>query len=161
RQAVKDIPGSEVMGALAERAVLDQVMSILLWIVTGLLGVALLIAIVGIGNTLSLSVLERTRESGVQRALGMTRRQLRGSLALEALLLAGVGTTIGVVLGIAFGWLGTRTLLAGVTESFPLVVPVPRLLMICAVAAVAGVLASVLPSRKAARIPPTQALATE
>jgi putative ABC transport system permease protein len=161
RQVVKDVPGSSVEGPLAQRAVLDQVMSVLLWIVTGLLGVALLIAIVGIGNTLSLSVLERTRESGVQRALGMTRRQLRLSLAVEALLLAGVGTAIGVVLGIVFGWLGTRTLLAGVTESFPLVVPVPRLLMICAVAAVAGVLASVLPSRKAARIPPTQALATE
>jgi len=161
RRVVKDVPGASVEGILAQRATLEKVMSILLWIVTGLLGVALVIAVVGIGNTLSLSVLERTRESGVQRALGMTRRQLRLSLALEAILLAAVGTAIGSVLGIAFGWIGTRTLLGGVVHHYPLVVPAPRLLLICAVAIAAGGLASFLPSRKASRIPPTQALGAE
>jgi putative ABC transport system permease protein len=150
---------AEVGGSLQQRADIQQVLDVLLWVVTGLLAVALVIAVVGIANTLGLSVLERTRESGVQRALGMTRRQLRLMLAAEALLLALVGTVIGVAMGIGFGWVGARTILGQVTGDVPLVVPVPRLLLVVLGSMAAGVLASVLPARRAANVPPTVALA--
>ena len=68
---------------------------------------AVLIALVGVANTLSLSVIERTRESATLRAIGMTRGQLRRSLAVEALLLSLVSGVVGVVLGTLFGWLGS------------------------------------------------------
>lgn len=154
-----DVAG--VSGTLEQRAMLDQVLSVMLWVVTGLLGVALLIAVVGVANTLSLSVLERTRESGVQRALGMTRGQLRLGLALEAVLLALVAGVLGVGLGIAYGWAGTHTLLAAELERITVVVPWAGLGLVVAGAVAAAVVASVLPARRAARVAPTVALAAQ
>ena len=90
----------QVSGAAIERASFNQVIDVLLLVVLGLLGIAVLIALVGVANTLSLSVLERTRESSLLRALGLTRGQLRGMLALEAVLMAGVAALIGTVLGV-------------------------------------------------------------
>jgi putative ABC transport system permease protein len=159
RDLVAGQPDVVVGGSLQQRADIQQFLDVLLWVVTGLLAVALVIAVVGIANTLGLSVLERTRESGVQRALGMTRRQLRLMLALEALLLAAVGAGIGVAMGIAFGWVGARTILGQITGDVPLVVPVPRLVLVVLGSMAAGVLASVLPARRAANVPPTVALA--
>jgi putative ABC transport system permease protein len=152
---------ARVGGSLQQRADIEQVLDVMLWVVTGLLAVALVIAVVGIANTLGLSVLERTRESGVQRALGMTRRQLRLMLAAEALLLAVVGAAIGVGMGIAFGWVGAQTILGEITGDVPLVVPVPRLGLVVLGSMLAGVLASVLPARRAANVPPTVALAAQ
>jgi putative ABC transport system permease protein len=149
----------QVDGALPQRAAIEQVMNVLLWVATGLLGVSLLISLVGIGNTMALSVLERRREIGVLRALGLTRRQLRGSLTLEALLLAMVGSVIGLVLGTGFGYAGAKLLLAGVVPVGSPSLPVPRLGLIVAAAGLAAVLASVLPGRRAGRISPTTALA--
>jgi putative ABC transport system permease protein len=149
----------QVDGALPQRAAIEQVMNVLLWVATGLLGVSLAISLVGIGNTMALSVLERRREIGVLRALGLTRRQLRGSLTLEALLLAMVGSVLGLVLGIGFGYAGAKLLLAGVVPVGAPTLPVPRLALIVLAAGLAAVLASVLPGRRAGRISPTTALA--
>ena len=149
----------QVDGALPQRASIEQVMNVLLWVATGLLGVSLVISLVGIGNTMALSVLERRREIGVLRALGLTRRQLRGSLTLEAVLLAMVGSVIGLVLGAGFGYAGARLLLAGVVAVGAPTLPLPRLALIVLAAGLAAVLASVLPGRRAGRISPTTALA--
>ncbi len=150
----------QVVGAAIERAFFQRVIDTLLAIVVGLLGVAVVIAVVGVANTLSLSVIERRRESATLRAIGLTRRQLRATLAIEGLLVAGVGALVGTVLGVAYGWTGAHILLAEVS---PVGLTVPwRYLGLGMVGALAaGALASVLPARSAARTPPVEALAAE
>lgn len=158
-KAVAEVtPGAIVGGAAQERQQFQTIIDTALAIVVGLLGVAVLIALVGIGNTLSLSVFERARESALLRALGLTRRELRRSVALEALLLAGVAVLLGLGLGIGYGIAGAAALLGAST---PLIVDVPvaRLALVAAVALLAGWLASVLPAARAARVSPAAALA--
>ena len=160
RQATAGQPGLRVDGSLPEAAEVGQVLDTLLAVATGLLGVAVLIALIGVGNTLGLSVLERTRESALLRALGLQRRQLRGMLAVEAVLLALVGAVVGVVVGIAFGGVGAASLARETgMGALHLAVPVAQTLGVVAVAALAGALASVLPARRAALATPTAALA--
>ena len=130
----------------------------MLLVVTGLLAVAVVIALIGVGNTLALSVVERRQESGLLRALGLTRRQLRALLAWEALLVAGVAAVIGVALGTGYGLAGTASVLVRETP-VQLTVPWLQVTGIVVVAAAAGVLASVLPARRAARTPPVAAIA--
>jgi putative ABC transport system permease protein len=69
-----------------------------------LLALAIVIALLGIGNTLALSIFERTRELGVMRAVGMTRRQLRTTIRLESVIIASQGTLLGLLVGVFFGW---------------------------------------------------------
>ncbi|GAA1429546.1 FtsX-like permease family protein [Microlunatus lacustris] len=160
RQATASQPGLQVDGSLTEAAEVGQVLDTLLAVATGLLGVAVLIALIGVGNTLGLSVLERTRESALLRALGLQRRQLRGMLTVEAVLLALVGAAVGVVVGIAFGGVGAASLARETgMGAVHLAVPVLQTLGVVAVAGLAGALASVLPARRAALATPTTALA--
>lgn len=150
----------DISGAAMERALYQRAIDTVLAVVVGLLAVAVLIALIGVTNTLSLSVIERRRESATLRALGLTRRQLRASMAVEGALIAGVGAVVGVLLGLAYGWLGSAAVLAGIAE-LELEVPWGDLGIVVAVALVAGVLASVLPGRSAARTPPVAALAVD
>lgn len=123
-----------------------------------LLGVSVVIALVGVANTLSLSVLERRRESAMLRALGLTRGRLRGMLAVEAVLISFAGAAIGILAGVTFGWAGAAVMLAGIGE-VSLMVPWRDLALVLGGAVVAGLLASVLPARSAVRAAPVAALA--
>ncbi|WP_454778432.1 FtsX-like permease family protein [Georgenia muralis] len=147
-----------VTGLAAERQIYADVIDTLLAIVIGLLGVAVLIALVGVANTLSLSVIERRHEHALLRAVGLTRSQLRGTLVVEGVLIALVGTVLGVVLGMLYGWAGSVVLL-GATGDVTLAVPWLHLGAVAVVALVAGLAASVLPARSAVRTPPVAALA--
>lgn len=151
-------PSTRTSGLVSERAALDEVLDALLLVVTGLLGVAVVIALIGVGNTLALSVVERRQENGLLRALGLTRRQLRSVLAWEAVLVAAVAALLGVLLGVGYGLAGT----ASVLGDFVLVLTVPwlQVAVIVVLAALAGLLASVLPARRAARTAPVAALAS-
>ncbi|GAA4030743.1 FtsX-like permease family protein [Arthrobacter methylotrophus] len=153
------VPDAHVSGAALERVTFNSIIDVMLLVVTGLLGVAVVIALIGVANTLSLSVLERTRENSLLRALGLTKGQLRGMLAIEAVLVAGVAAVMGTSLGVVYGWLGAKAALGPMGEVVP-VVPWLQLLGVFAVAVVAGLLASVLPARRAARLSPVQGLAT-
>ena len=118
----------------------------------------MLIAVLGIVNTLALSVIERTREIGLLRAVGMSRRQLRRMVRLESVLIALYGSALGLGLGAVLGSSLTRALSdQGVTE---LVVPGGRLALFLALGAVIGVLAAVWPARRAARMEVLDAIAT-
>ncbi|MHA7269737.1 FtsX-like permease family protein [Arthrobacter sp. HLT1-20] len=150
----------QVSGAVLEKAMFGQVIDMLLLVVTGLLAVAVFIALIGVANTLSLSVLERTRENSLLRALGLTRGQLRGMLALEALLIAGVAAIIGSVLGAVYGWAGAQSALGSFTQ-VTAVIPWGQILAVVGVAAVAGLLASVIPARRAAKLSPVEGLAMD
>ncbi len=129
----------------------------MLAIVYALLGLAVLIALMGIANTLALSVHERTRELGVLRALGLTRRQMRGMVRWESVLIAVFGTIGGLGLGVFLGWALVRAAGADI-GSFA--APPGRLLIVLAVGAAVGVLAAIRPARRAARLDVLTAIAT-
>ncbi|MDJ0314981.1 FtsX family ABC transporter permease [Arthrobacter sp. H35-D1] len=149
-----------VSGAVLEKAMFNQVIDMMLLVVTGLLAVAVVIALIGVANTLSLSVLERTRENSLLRALGLTRGQLRGMLALEAVLIAGVAAIIGSTLGCVYGWLGAKAALGEFAE-VTAVIPWGQIIAVVAVAAFAGLLASVVPAHRAAKLSPVEGLAMD
>lgn len=153
-------PGLTIGGGGLRAGRFLQILGVLLLVVTALVGVAVVIAVLGIGNTLSLSVAERRRESALLRALGLTRAGLRLSVALEAVTLAVVAAGVGIVLGIGYGFAGIRALLGDAVD-IRFTVPVGQVAVLAGAAAVAGLLASVLPARRAARTPPAQALAEE
>lgn len=149
-----------VNGSALERQMYTKVIDKLMLVLVGLLGVSVLVSLVGVANTLSLSVAERTRENGLLRALGLTRRQMKSLLALEALFLSLTGALIGVGMGVAFGWVGVMSLpVEGATPV--LSVPWLQLAGVCVVAIVSALVASWLPGRRAAKVSPSEALATE
>ncbi len=124
-----------------------------------LLALAVLIAALGIVNTLALSVIERTREIGLLRAVGMGRRQVRRMIRLESVVIAIFGTLLGLVLGVALGSsLVTALNDQGIDQ---LVVPYGQLVIYLVVGALIGVIAAVWPARRAARMDVLQAIATE
>jgi putative ABC transport system permease protein len=134
-----------------------QVDQILL-LINALLVLSVLIAVLGIVNTLAMSVLERTREIGLLRAVGMSRPQLRRMVRLESVLISVYGSALGLGLGALLGISLTRALSdQGITE---LVVPGGRLALLLVLGAVVGVLAAVWPARRAARLQVLDAIAT-
>ena len=130
----------------------DQTMFIdqLLGLIYALLVLAIFIALLGIANTLALSIIERTRELGMMRAVGMTRAQLRSTIRWESVIIAIQGTLLGLVIGMFFGWALVKALEDEGVETFEL--PVATLLVIVVLAIIAGVLAAVWPSRRAAKL---------
>ena len=155
--ALEKSTDATVPGPIAERIVWAKMIDSMMMLLVGLIAVAVLIALVGVANTLSLSGIERTRESATLRAIGMTRGQLRASLAIEALLISVVSGLAGILLGTLFGWLGAYVVfsLYG-TVAFPFEWGINGIVL--AVAAVAALLASIAPARRAVRVPPVEAL---
>jgi putative ABC transport system permease protein len=153
-----DYPSAQVDDAASftesQAATIDQ----LLAIVTMLLALAVIIALLGIVNTLALSVFERTRELGLLRAVGTTRRQVRAIVRWESVIVAVLGALLGAALGLAFGAALTRGL-AGEGLSV-LEIPAGRLGLYVLAAAFAGVLAAIGPARRAARVDVLRAVAT-
>ncbi len=141
--------------AAEQRAQIDQ----FVLFIYALLGLALVIAVLGIVNTLALSVIERTREVGLLRAIGVTRRQLRWMITLESVVISSLGAVLGVVLGIGFGF----ALLTAVRDEGLEVIAVPygQVAIFLVLSIVIGVLAAVLPARRAARLDVLEAISTE
>jgi putative ABC transport system permease protein len=151
-------------GSLGEKYMIDQVMSILVGTMTVLLAVAVLIALVGVSNTLTLSVIERSRESAILRAVGAQKRQLRAMMLIEALLLTVTGAIIGAVAGGYFGWLGAKAMVQqfrgeGFVMNVQFAIDWPQTLGLLAILVIAAALASLLPGRRAAKASPVAALA--
>jgi putative ABC transport system permease protein len=158
-QLVAAEPDLSLGGSAPERAAVSSALGTIITLATALLAVAVIIAIVGIGNTLGLSVIERTRESALLRALGLQRRQLRLMLAVEAALLAVVGAAVGVLAGIGYGWVGAASAFGEAGEAMVLDVPWAQLGLVLLLAVIAALIASVLPARRAGAATPIQALA--
>ena len=160
KSALSGYSAVSVKGGLAEKQQWDRTIDNLLMIILALLAVAVAIALIGVANTLSLSVLERRRESATLRAIGMTRKQIRRSLAVESGLIALGSSLSGMVLGLLFGWAAAYEIFSSLgTVAFP--IPWSTGLVILLVALVAAILASVLPARRVNRTPPVVALAEE
>jgi len=141
--------------AAEQRAPIDQ----MLYLIDALLGLAVVIAILGIINTLALSVIERTREIGLLRAVGLSRRQLRTMLRLESVVIAVLGAALGVGLGVVFGIALQRSLASDGIDV--LSIPGDQLALFVVVAAVVGLLAALWPGRRAARLDILRAVTAE
>lgn len=142
----------------------DQTLSVTVAVFSVLMGFSALIAAVGMVNNLSMSVLQRTRELGLLRALGFTARQVRTMILAESAQLTAAAVLVGLVLGTFYGWAGAQSLLGSISGSPGLVLPaIPAglLVILAAAAALLTVVASVAPSRRATRIAPVAALAVE
>jgi putative ABC transport system permease protein len=136
----------------------EEQVNALLGLVYALLSLAVIVSLFGIVNTLALSIHERTRELGMLRAVGMSRRQVRTMVRYEAVITALIGAILGTVLGVIFAALVSRPL---ADEGFGLSYPIPTLILLLVLAALAGVVAAIGPARRASRLDVLRALAYE
>ncbi|HEX5533392.1 MAG TPA: FtsX-like permease family protein [Actinomycetales bacterium] len=157
--ALKDMPTADVRDQAAAAAGRTAMVDQILGLVTVLLLLAVVIALLGITNTLALSVVERTREVGLLRAVGMTRKQLRWMVRGEAVLVAAMAVVLGVGLGVLLGAVTVAALRA--TAPMEVTVPLGQVALIVAAATVAGLVAGLLPARRATRMDVLAAIATE
>jgi putative ABC transport system permease protein len=137
------------------RAPIDRLLSI----IYALLGLALIIGVLGIVNTLALSALERTRELGLLRAIGLDRRQTRRMVRLESIVISVLGVLLGIGIGVPFAY----TILYALRDEGLEVIAIPwgQLMLFLVTAVVIGVVAAVLPARRAARMDVLSAISTE
>ncbi len=133
-------------------------LNVLLGVVYALLLLAVIVSLFGIVNTLALSIHERTRELGLLRAVGTSRRQVRRIVRYEAVITALIGAVLGIVLGVVFAVVVSRPL---ADEGFTLSIPVAALLAMLVLALIAGVVAAIGPARRASRLDVLEALAYE
>ncbi|WFE30141.1 FtsX-like permease family protein [Solwaraspora sp. WMMD791] len=146
--------GADV-GVLADyRETVESEMSSLFLIALGLLALTVAIAVVGVGTTTALSVLERTQEVGLLRALGLSRPRLRAMILLESGMYGIVGAVLGLALGVPLAWLAIEALQLGT----PLVLPAGQLLVIVAALGAITAMAGLAPARRAARVSPVAAI---
>lgn len=145
------LDGTDMAGVLA--GIIDQMLAV----VYGLLALAVVIAILGIVNTLTLGIIERRREIGMLRAVGMQRSQVRGMITLEAVQVAVFGAIAGVILGLGVGWC-FLSVLSDAARLERISVPTVQILWMVLGSAVVGVLAALWPARKAAQTPPLAAI---
>jgi putative ABC transport system permease protein len=158
-EALADFPNVTVQDQSEFKDEIAGQINQLLQIIYALLGLAVIISILGIVNTLALSVVERTREIGLLRAVGMSRKQLRSSIRWESVVIAVFGAVLGIGLGLVFGVSLQRVLVEqGISV---LSIPWALLLVFLIVAALVGVLAALWPARRAARMDVLAAISTE
>lgn len=141
----------------------DQILAMTITVFAILFGFSAVIAAVGMVNNLSLSVLQRTRELGLLRALGFTRAQIRRMILAESIQMSVAAVGFGLVLGVIYGWAGAMSLLGSILGGEFALPSVPWLVIVLAIvaAAVLSMAASIAPSRRATRISPVAALAID
>ncbi|WP_229859214.1 ABC transporter permease, partial [Streptomyces anandii] len=137
-----------------------QMFTLMLNMLYGLLAMAVIVAVLGVINTLAMSVFERSQEIGMLRAIGLDRRGIKRMVRLESLVISLFGGVLGIGLGVFFGWaagelLGTRM------ATYELVLPWARMAVFLLLAATVGVLAALWPARRAARLNMLQAIKSE
>jgi putative ABC transport system permease protein len=158
-RALTDFPNVTVKTPAGFQHQQEQTINTFLSVLVALLLLSEVIAILGIVNTLALSVFERTHELGLLRAVGMTRRQVRRMVRAESVIIAVIGGLLGIVVGIFWGWAMTRALHDQGITHFSL--PTTQLVVFLIASAVAGVVAAVLPAWRAGRLDVLEAIATE
>ena len=156
---IVDYPGLEAQTASEVLQDIETQIDQLLAIFQALLMLAVIIAVLGITNTLALSIIERTREIGLLRAVGMVRRQVRRMIRWEAVIIATFGALLGIVLGILLGWAVVRALADDGLGAFA--IPFADLIFYVILAAIAGIIAAIYPARKAAKLNILEAISYE
>ncbi|MFI9121666.1 ABC transporter permease [Streptomyces bikiniensis] len=159
-KAMGDNPGITVMNHKDIRDAFGGPINMLLNIVYGLLGMALIIAVLGVVNTLAMSVFERQQEIGMLRAIGLDRRRVKRMVRLEAVVISVFGAVVGIGLGAFLGWAIGETFKSSL-PGYVLVLPWERIGVFLVLAGLVGVLASLWPARSAARLNMLAAIKTE
>ncbi|GAA0638120.1 FtsX-like permease family protein [Streptomyces thermocarboxydovorans] len=159
KSSLKDYPDLSVRNQADYKKELKEQIGQLLNMVYGLLALAIVVAILGVVNTLALSVVERTREIGLMRAIGTSRRQMRRMIRLESVVIALFGALLG--LGLGLGWGATAQKLLAMEGLTVLEIPWPTIAGVFAGAALVGLLAALVPAFRAARMNVLNAIATE
>ncbi|MBO3738995.1 FtsX-like permease family protein [Actinoplanes flavus] len=140
-----------------QRDQITEALGVLMVIALALIGLTVLIAIVGVGSTTALSVVERVRESGLLRAVGMSRGALHGMLTTESALYGVIGAVLGLLLGVPYAWLAV----SAIGLEAPLTLPGWQLAAVFGILVALTALAGVLPARRAARVSPVTALGAD
>ncbi|HET7719315.1 MAG TPA: FtsX-like permease family protein, partial [Acidimicrobiales bacterium] len=151
-------PNADLQDQAAFKDGITGEIDMILNLIYGLLALAVVIALIGIANTLALSVHERRRELGLLRAVGMTRPQVRSSIRWESVMIALFGTALGFLLALAGSWGIVKAI--SENEAMRLSVPPAQMLVIVTLAAIAGVVAAVGPARRAAKLDILDAIAS-
>jgi len=158
-KVVKQYPTGTLQDQAEFKASQSKQINQFLNLVYGLLLFAIIIALFGIANTLGLSIVERTRELGLMRAVGMTRRQVRSIVRWESVIIALIGAVMGILIGVFFAWC---VVIALEDQGFNTFEAAPAsLVVIFVLAAIFGVVAAILPARRAARLDVLDAISTE
>jgi putative ABC transport system permease protein len=158
KQVVEDIPIVTVEDKEEASERFRSQIDSLLYLIYGLLALAIVIAVIGIVNTLTLSIIERTREVGLLRAVGLSRARLRRMITLESVTISVMGALLGMAVGLLVGVLLRQSLADDLTE---LSLPLQNLAIFLAIAVVFGVVAAVIPAVRASRMKVLEAIATE
>ncbi|GLF99310.1 ABC transporter permease [Streptomyces yaizuensis] len=158
--ALGDNPSVNIMGKQDIRNMFGGIINTMLNIMYGLLGMALIIAVLGVINTMAMSVFERQREIGMLRAIGLDRGRVKRMIRLEAVVISLFGAVVGIVLGTYIAWAVGETFKASI-PGYVLVLPWGRIAIFLLLAGVVGVLASLWPARSAARLNMLTAIKTE
>jgi putative ABC transport system permease protein len=154
----REFPVIEVRNQQELKENQEEQINQLLGLIYALLGLAIIVSLFGIANTLALSIHERTRELGMLRAIGMSRRQVRTMIRYEAVITALIGAILGMVLGVIFAALIAQPLK---DEGFVLSYPVGTLIALLVLSAILGVVAAIAPARRASRLNVLEALQYE
>ncbi len=154
----REFPVAEVRDQQQLKEHQEEQVNQLLGLIYALLALAVIVSLFGIANTLALSIHERTRELGMLRAIGMSRRQVRTMIRYEAVITALIGAILGMVLGVVFAALIAQPLK---DEGFALSYPFASLAVLLVLAAIAGVIAAIPPARRASRLDVLESLQYE
>ncbi|MFC7216916.1 ABC transporter permease [Streptomyces polyrhachis] len=158
-RALKDYPQVKVRDQADFKELIRQQISVLLYLVYALLGLAIVIAVLGVVNTLALSVVERTREIGLLRAIGLSRRQLRRMIRLESVMIAVFGAVLGLGLGVVWGVSMQQVLALEGLKAFA--VPWGTMIAVVVGSVLVGLAAALLPALRASRLDVLEAIAHE
>ncbi len=156
--AIASFPSADALSIDEFKDKQAQAINGLLGLVIGLLCLSIIVALLGIVNTLALSIFERTRELGMLRAVGMSRVQVWKMVTIESVITAGIGAILGIVLGLVFSVIVSRPL---AEQGFVFVLPYIWLIVFFVMAAIAGVVAAIPPGWRASKVDVLRAVTTE
>ncbi len=159
-KALGDNPAIRIMDKKDISNRIGQMFTLMLNMLYGLLAMAVIVAVLGVINTLAMSVFERSQEIGMLRAIGLDRRGIKRMVRLESLVISLFGGVLGVGLGVFFGW-AAGELLGTKLATYELILPWGRMAVFLLLAATVGVLASLWPARRAARLNMLTAIKSE
>ncbi|MBU6534942.1 ABC transporter permease [Streptomyces sp. NPDC057245] len=160
QKALGDSPAIKVQDKQDLSDEIAKMITMMLNILYGLLGMAVIVAVLGVVNTLAMSVFERAQEIGMLRAIGLDRKGIKRMVRLESLVISLFGAVLGIGLGVFFGW-AAGELVGAQVETYELVLPWGRIAVFLLLAAVVGVLAALWPARRAARLNMLTAIKSE
>lgn len=158
--ALGDNPAMSIMDRQDIRDMFGGSINLMMNIMYGLLAMALIIAVLGVVNTLAMSVFERQQEIGMLRAIGLDRRKVKRMIRLEAVVISLFGAVVGIGLGMFLGWAIGQSASSSIPQ-YELVVPWGRIALFLLLAGLVGVLAAMWPARNAAKLNMLTAIKTE